>query len=794
MSTLTKKRVRIKLDQDLGIPFSISNVLTGDSAETWQANATDIEIAVFNTDAIASVSDLTSINCKIQPSQIKELILADSTVASGSLDDTTTAATWTDGTQQHALFSFTNAEMNLTVPGSVQEFWLVFTGLTTAGSEVTLGAGKFFIHQDNNVAGDPPATNLGTAITIEEADARYATIGGAAGDMLAATYDPATVAGDAFDMINMVESSGNLILKTAERTTIGTVAPHIADTTNPHSVTKAQVGLGNVDDTADAAKPVSTAQQTALDLKADAADVDTSMLYEQYFTGQSGLSSIRAMLDADKSCGMVVIGDSTGDNPTTAWPRKFADIIATNYAGHRVVLQDVTQDATKAYVETVVQAGSNGDRYMEWRPETPTAWATSTSYSVADWVGATHPSSAYICTVAHTAGGDDEEPGVGANWENYWEVSTNCSGALWPSEDVDFFHGDNSTESTESFEILLDLYIPSGMSVAETAFAKFTATAIERGARIDIHQTGVPLLLWQADKTLSTLTTESPPSGGANRTLPFDTRCLLRVRFDPDNGASNRTIDFHYSTDSGASWTQMGGATETGAVTKWAKTPGFITLGASGGSSTSGFWGLKVYQLTIREGIAGTGRVLGNPLIDTASWAINISNPILRGDPVFEIQNFSWSGKNTEDMAGNVALTGSTFIESSDFTPSNVVSAMINLGHNDNPNALSYFAGKNWTVGLKVISDFIQAQCPFAAVGVIGQNPKNNDSEYDKQHALRIAYGLSEVPKNGDGFCNIYQAFLDFNKLALVTDGTHPNEEGYEFWAATLWQAAQIGH
>jgi hypothetical protein len=42
---------------------------------------------------------------------------------------------------------------------------------------------------------------------------------------------------------------------------------HIASTSNPHSTTKAQVGLGNVDNTADTAKPVSTAQQTALDLK-----------------------------------------------------------------------------------------------------------------------------------------------------------------------------------------------------------------------------------------------------------------------------------------------------------------------------------------------------------------------------------------------------------------------------------------------------------------------------------------------------------------------------------------------
>jgi len=42
---------------------------------------------------------------------------------------------------------------------------------------------------------------------------------------------------------------------------------HLASTTNPHTVTKAQVGLGSVDNTTDAGKPVSTAQQTALDLK-----------------------------------------------------------------------------------------------------------------------------------------------------------------------------------------------------------------------------------------------------------------------------------------------------------------------------------------------------------------------------------------------------------------------------------------------------------------------------------------------------------------------------------------------
>jgi chaperonin cofactor prefoldin len=39
---------------------------------------------------------------------------------------------------------------------------------------------------------------------------------------------------------------------------------HTADTANPHSVTKAQVGLGNAENTSDADKPVSTAQASAI--------------------------------------------------------------------------------------------------------------------------------------------------------------------------------------------------------------------------------------------------------------------------------------------------------------------------------------------------------------------------------------------------------------------------------------------------------------------------------------------------------------------------------------------------
>lgn len=47
----------------------------------------------------------------------------------------------------------------------------------------------------------------------------------------------------------------------------GNIDTHTAKTDNPHKVTKEQVGLGNVDNTSDANKPISIATQTALDTK-----------------------------------------------------------------------------------------------------------------------------------------------------------------------------------------------------------------------------------------------------------------------------------------------------------------------------------------------------------------------------------------------------------------------------------------------------------------------------------------------------------------------------------------------
>lgn len=79
---------------------------------------------------------------------------------------------------------------------------------------------------------------------------------------------------------------------------------HISASNNPHGVTKSQVGLGNVDNTSDANKPISTATQTALNDKADEGDLTahTSATNNPHSVtkAQVGLGDVDNTSDADK--------------------------------------------------------------------------------------------------------------------------------------------------------------------------------------------------------------------------------------------------------------------------------------------------------------------------------------------------------------------------------------------------------------------------------------------------------------------------------------------------------------
>lgn len=98
----------------------------------------------------------------------------------------------------------------------------------------------------------------------------------------AANANATTIANDAVTTLKILDANvtnaklANMATKTVKgRTTAGTGVPEdiaVATTLKTDLVlVKGDVGLGNVDNTSDAGKPVSTAQQTALDLKANLA-------------------------------------------------------------------------------------------------------------------------------------------------------------------------------------------------------------------------------------------------------------------------------------------------------------------------------------------------------------------------------------------------------------------------------------------------------------------------------------------------------------------------------------------
>ena len=155
------------------------------------------------------------------------------------------------------------ADVTITTPSSGQFLkwngtaWVndaIDLGTDTTGSYVTsLVAGTGITLTNNSGEGSTPTV----AVTTNTFDAYGAA---------------ATAATDAGTALSTHEADTTNIHGIADTsiliTTTGTQTLTNKTITSPAGLVKGDVGLGNVDNTADTAKPVSTAQQTALDLKA----------------------------------------------------------------------------------------------------------------------------------------------------------------------------------------------------------------------------------------------------------------------------------------------------------------------------------------------------------------------------------------------------------------------------------------------------------------------------------------------------------------------------------------------
>lgn len=96
----------------------------------------------------------------------------------------------------------------------------------------------------------------------------------------------------------------------AWRDNLTSILSHVSDTTsNPHEVTKTQIGLGNVDNTSDVNKPISTATQTALDAKLDATAAD--QIQSDVTTLQNDVSQLQSDMTIAQSDITTLKSDST---------------------------------------------------------------------------------------------------------------------------------------------------------------------------------------------------------------------------------------------------------------------------------------------------------------------------------------------------------------------------------------------------------------------------------------------------------------------------------------------------
>lgn len=206
------------------------------------------------------------------------------------------------------------------------------------------------------------------------------------------------------------------------------IEAHKAATDNPHAVTKAQVGLGSADDTSDADKPVSSATQTQLNLKASvsalSAHTGNTANPHSVTKAQVGLGNVDNTSDANKPISdatatalagkattaqgvkadsALQVGASIDDIAESATHKKLTAAERTKLAG---VETGATADQTGAEIKAAYEGEANTNAYTD-AEKTKLAGvataATANSTDAALRARASHTGTQTLDTITETA-------------------------------------------------------------------------------------------------------------------------------------------------------------------------------------------------------------------------------------------------------------------------------------------------------------------------------------------------------------------------------------------------------
>ena len=167
------------------------------------------------------------------------------------------------------------------------------------------------------------------------------------------------------------------------------LSAHISDFNNPHKVTKDQVGLGNVDNTADKDKPISDATQKAL----DSIKTETNTIIETHIADknnphevtkeQIGLGEVTNDAQVKRSemgvAGGVATLDQEGKVPSSQLPSFVDDVIEVDSYDNL----PTTGEAGKIYVtkDTNLTYRWSGSKYVEISASLALGETSSTAYA-----------------------------------------------------------------------------------------------------------------------------------------------------------------------------------------------------------------------------------------------------------------------------------------------------------------------------------------------------------------------------------------------------------------------------
>lgn len=438
--------------------------------------------------------------------------------------------------------------------------------------------------------------------------------------------------------------------------------------------------------------------------------------------------AFRHRLDDGQDGAGLFISDSTM-RAGNAVPKTFADYLAARYPNHRVELRRAANDGS-SFTTTVVQAGPLGPRYVYF--------PLNAAYQAK--IPGTLASASPAGTAFLTLEG---------------EVSIDAAG------------------------------LSAGLPLANIKVVGFgtstTPTVLELTAsgRLEVSWRDSGGVYKNDNFQSSTLV-----AGG---TLVAGTKYALRVTVNPDNGAGAREVKYYTSTDSGATWTQLG-STRGGTTSSFGLEAGSTYwIGSDGGNPTDY---VRHYQAQVRIGTSQVPILPARMDLYAHASGQTTNTSELGGSPTIFIDQVAQDGATL--------ITGGFFSGSGagDFTTEAYRSMVnhfpdwicINTSHNDEVCNLPV----DWETQMDAAVTAIYGIFPYDPPIIhTTQNPEPldyADGALPRQHNQRQSWIINYAAKKGRDCVDIYQAFRDANDSSNSIPGdVHPSSAGYLLWGRTFW-------